>query len=129
MSNIRQIISGFEVEQLMIDKYKENLGNRKEAYFALTTVAEKYDMLLKWFEEYNLYKKVMTGERRKADIPQELLDAVNDYNGMIGEINADCVEALVISGLMQYEAVNTADIATMLTDIKSKVAALLPSEE
>lgn len=129
VSNIRQIISGFEVDQLMIDKYQENLRNRKEAYSALTTVAEKYDMLLKWFEEYNLYKKVMTGERRKADIPQELLDAVNDYNEMVGEINADCVEALVISGLMQYEAVNTADIATMLTDIKSKVEALLPSEE
>ncbi len=129
VSNIRQVISNFEIDQLMIDKYQENLENRKTAYFALTTVAEKYQMLLKWFEEYNLYKKVMTGERRKADIPQQLLDAVNDYNAMIGDINADCVEALILSGMMQYEAVNTADIATMLTDIKSKVEALLPTEE
>lgn len=123
-------INNFTFDQDLVKAEYSNHMDAQLAYFEeLESMADMYAFLLEWFSEYNAYKKVMFGERKRVDVPEQLQIAVDTYNEYVSTINDQMLNATTVAGALQYNTVKQAVMRDLVADVIDKKDSLFYEEE
>ena len=123
-------ISNFTFDdELVKDEYSNYLDTQLEEFEELGSMEEMYNFLLVLLSDYNSYKKVMFGERKRADIPEQIQAAVDIYNEYVAIINSEMLGAVTTSSALQYNTVKLATMRDMVADLIHQNDILLYGEE
>jgi hypothetical protein len=123
-------ISNLDYDKALIEtEYSNFLDMELSEFENLDTMAKMYTFLLDLMADYNEYKKIMYGERKRVDVPEQLQEMVDIYNEYVAAINNQMIEANTVSSALQYNTVKLALMRDMMANIIEQKDGLFATDE
>ena len=123
-------ISNLDYDKALIEtEYSNFLDMELSEFENLDTMAKMYTFLLDLMADYNEYKKIMYGERKRVDVPEQLQEMVDIYNEYVATINNQMIEANTVSSALQYNTVKLALMRDMMANIIEQKDGLFATDE